>query len=105
MIEAPSWKAKKLGKRTQAKVLLEPCSRFANSIRPFAEHTTSSPLLASGRARYMDVPPSSSSAFKRCWYCPRLLHHYSLFFPKDSVVSLATRTIGVLVYRPGVSPY
>src|SRR2546423_1026357 len=31
----PSWKAKKLGKRTQAKVLLEPCNRFANSIRWF----------------------------------------------------------------------
>src|SRR4029453_13947187 len=31
----PSWKAKKLGKRMQEKVLLEPRSRFANSIRRF----------------------------------------------------------------------
>jgi hypothetical protein len=33
----PAWKAKTLGKLVQEKVLLEPRSRFANSIRAFFE--------------------------------------------------------------------
>jgi hypothetical protein len=47
----PSWKAKKLGKRTQAKVLLEPCSRFANSIRPLSAQETRGVILPVPRAQ------------------------------------------------------
>ena len=40
----PSWKAKTLGKLTQEKVLLEPGSRFANSIPPFSLDKSTSSL-------------------------------------------------------------
>jgi hypothetical protein len=37
MPHMPAWKAKTLGNLTQESVLLEPCSRFANSIPPIFE--------------------------------------------------------------------
>src|SRR5256885_1191856 len=66
----PSWKAKTLGKLTQEKVLLEPRSRFANSIPPFSLDKSTSSLTEARMPRQ----GSDKTDYRNLWRVGRIVH-------------------------------